>query len=79
MPQPFGDYLGVYTLRQHHGGVSVVQVVEPQPRQTTSLRQALKCLSYEVGVEGGPIGMAKNEIAIPRGITISLSVRLRSF
>ena len=62
MPQPFGDYLGVYTLRQQKGGASVAQVVEPQPRQTTSLRQALKCLSYEVGIEGRPIGMEKTKL-----------------
>ena len=56
----------------------MAQVVEPQPRQTTSLRQALKCLSYEVGIEGRPIGIAKNEIANPRGIPISLPVSLQS-
>ena len=43
----------------------MAQVVEPQPRQTTSIRQALKRLSYQIGVEGRPVGMAKSEIAIP--------------
>ena len=52
-------------LRQHQRGVSVAQVVESQSWQTTSFYHALKRLSYQVGVQRRPVGMAKNKIAIP--------------